>query len=793
MLSLEEMIAGLNTIAKIRSALEVLNKTPSFQIVGHMLKTIVRKDIYPAYSETTPENQKRIEDIAVGFAVAEAPKPVVAEVPKPVVTEAQKPEDVIPENSPLYVMKNLENFGTLKINNLDPNLIDEKFEFKEQKMNLLMGIIYFITTTRRSVDSVKLKDFEDLLKNTRPNFQQVIGGNTLEDYILSADIRHIDDKNHIELLKSMIVILLKAGLPFPDVRKASASMKPLLESIPRPRNIFLSKTPSSPCQYVKDWESGELEGVVLPHGIKPDYFYCGNYYFDGKFVVVKFPKGMSLYHGSKPLANAAVNMPLGPGFYIPQVFGEGKKYPEVSIRSAESSEFTVEELLTEKSMITESWYTNPVNAKSYSSGCCVQSYKLKRDSVFFLLDNDINLLTLINDKTIDPYIIEKLRDMFNLYFRNGSEDDKKVNFGTMETAEDPFRAISGLSSKRGAKVFNKKRISDFDTDKTFASWFCSYFNDYGYAGYCSPTQYIKTPDKPSTAFHLEFMYCNAPVYLERDLRNPIDIFYEDPDAFPDTVKTLVNQMKYYETTNTNFHSGNLLQHSVWCLLFAESLIGKLVNLKNPSVEALDEKTRSIIIAAALLHDIGKMNPSMCSKNMNTRKFVYYAIESHPSIGAEYFNSGIPLVNDELETVGALYPQDILREMVPGITEDEIGIVKDVVRFHWDLGSTVLANRQTDYYKDGITTYIKLFEKSSNKLLSILATMIVSISDIQASQPYTAGKLEGMSPEEIKTLIRSRVFNYMVTKPKIFRGGNIATKLKVETSGIEAMNDILAAL
>ena len=65
-----------------------------------------------------------------------------------------------------------------------------------------------------------------------------------------------------------------------------------------------------------DWKNGESYTDTNIEGgrtqIIRNYFDCGTYFFDGNFNVVKFPKGMTIYHGSFPLANAVVGFPVGP-------------------------------------------------------------------------------------------------------------------------------------------------------------------------------------------------------------------------------------------------------------------------------------------------------------------------------------------------------------------------------------------------------------------------------------------------------------------------------------------------
>ena len=141
------------------------------------------------------------------------------------------------------------------------------------------------------------------------------------------------------------------------------------------------------------------------------------------------------------------------------------------------------------------------------------------------------------------------------------------------------------------------------------------------------------------------------------------------------------------------------------------------------------------------------------------------------------------------------PQVILREMVPDITENEIDIVRDVVAKHWAFSIDVIRLKTTNaphsMYRAAIEKYARLFNSSRDKILSAMATMIVSISDVQASQPFTMDKLSTIASQtEISNIMQSKLFPAIISKPKIFRGGDLASVLRIPDTGIEAMNDVL---
>lgn len=511
-----------------------------------------------------------------------------------------------------------------------------------------------------------------------------------------------------------------------------------------------------------------------PHSYDEDIFKTGEYFFDGNFMVVKFKKGTKMYHGSAALSNASVKYPVGRDFYTPDNFVRSTHATIDDVIAAESP-FQIDELLTEKSMITQSWFSTLENAAKYYSklesipGCagnCIASYSLKRDAVFFLLDNEYNIKTILESPDFPEELKYQLKEMFTM--------TDKYEF--ILDPNDLFRRY---------KLSPKTRASAYDRDRRFANLFFEHLERYNYAGYCAPKQPI---------FHSELIVENAILYLERDLEDPHDIFFDGQD-YPSELKILFNQMKYYETTNTNFHAGNLLEHSIWTLLFCESLTRKF-NINGGPPLNLDRLTR-IVVIAGLLHDIGKMSPEHCLKNDLRKKYIYFDIKDHPKIGSDYFETGIPVLNDSLEVVDSLNPLNVIRALLPDIYDYEIDAIKESVKNHWEFGKNVLGKyKQKDksQYKTAVDEYAKLFQ-GEHKILSAIVVMIVSTSDIEATQPFSTGKLENLATkDEIQKTLSSNVFGFLInSKPKIYRGTNLAQLIKVSDIFIQAMNDVLKVL
>ena len=131
------------------------------------------------------------------------------------------------------------------------------------------------------------------------------------------------------------------------------------------------------CQNLQDWDwkSGtEYIDNTTSVPFKRNYFDCGLYYFDGVFNVVKFPKGMTIYHGSGILANEVVEFPIGINFYKTYDMSSpnnikinpapnSPQFLSVAVNSDEN----IEELISNSINITASWYADPSVARLYST------------------------------------------------------------------------------------------------------------------------------------------------------------------------------------------------------------------------------------------------------------------------------------------------------------------------------------------------------------------------------------------------------------------------------------------
>ena len=111
------------------------------------------------------------------------------------------------------------------------------------------------------------------------------------------------------------------------------------------------------------------KGFIDDYGNKRYWFDCGEFYFDGKFNVVKFPKGLSIYHGSLPLVYYNAQMPLGIEYFDinPDINSKLSKEDILFLKSDKNSNTDKLKLLDSKQKISTGWYGDYEVATKYST------------------------------------------------------------------------------------------------------------------------------------------------------------------------------------------------------------------------------------------------------------------------------------------------------------------------------------------------------------------------------------------------------------------------------------------
>jgi len=512
-----------------------------------------------------------------------------------------------------------------------------------------------------------------------------------------------------------------------------------------------------------DWKKGVSNSANIGKiKIEFNYFTCGVYFFDGKFNVVKFPKGMQLYHGSGALANANVEFPLGSDYYTPTHVSDNRidfskliqnleRHPNEKVETAASEFFD----------ISPGWFADPRIAKLYSlqnnefaqicDDKCVSVYELAHDAVFIILDNNFNIWRLLNSPTVPEVAKNQLKVMFNLHCQHPSLD--RNAFGKL--------------------YLNKQRRSFRDIDIPFSKWLCRYISK-EYVGYAANVSI----EQGKMYFHLEFMFCNPLRWLNRNLKNDIDWQYNTFDSADSIIKQFIEQMSFYKSTNINWHAGNLLEHSIWCLLFAEKLM-----LELPPKYKLPLDIQKKIAAAAFLHDIGKMAPQEAFKRKHD--YIYYSIPTHPKIGSEYINGTrkLPLLDRNMKKVGVFDVSKLIHTF-GFVNDSDISLLSKIVDLHWEFGPLAIK-----WKGDGdMVTVKKYISKVGNNetFLLFISLVIISMADILASQPYGIDNLKSSGNHT------SRFFPFIKNVPKKYRGAftNGKAKMKRNLFALSILDTVL---
>ena len=592
---------------------------------------------------------------------------------------------------------------------------------------------------------------------------------------------------------------------------------------PCPSDGGAEPTPSgpTPCGRLRgvwDWKSGatyddvKMKRTLADPAIQRNYFDCGTYFYDGEFNVVKFPKGMSVYHGGGIIADAVVEFPLGIAFYNRADPREPLNPVDPKFVSAVTTKNeSIVEVVSQILPVSAGWYSDPAIGRLYSNqttdpmikqNCgdkCVLAFKLKKDVVLLLLDDDQNIEKLLLTGSIPVDEKNRLRAMFNLQNVNAVRDGFEGPFTRFR-----YPAYNAQTGK------GKMRISNRAWDLEFTKYLC---NDIikayqlGYGGYAATGQHSVAH---GGLFHLEFAFCNATEYLDRDLCNIYDWQYfggSEPTARAlrghegRVVQNYLNQLALYQTYNINWHAGNLLQHSIWTLLFSEYIMqyNTIVLPPAPFVD-LPELTAF----TAFIHDIGKMSPADTIPNTHplAKGFKYFSIKKHPLLGKEYImgTRELPVVDDNLNPIGPLSIKDLFGAF--GINWEHRSLVAAVVDVHWEFGMTLkelnaaravniseadtsLAPVLAKKYVNDFYQKFKEISPSLNEatfLNGLYVALVVSMADIMGTQPYGVNRLKKKLGKGALLNKASRYFPYITNVPKKYRGGNVAELSQVHTVG-----------
>lgn len=548
-----------------------------------------------------------------------------------------------------------------------------------------------------------------------------------------------------------------------------------------------------PCQAdFPDWLNGE---TTVEDGEIVSLLKCSLQKRIRGYDAYILPPGAAVFHGSTKLTESLVEFPVGRGFYDEKQRGFSKSSLSVVADSYKGIEENLAILNHE--YIAPSWYSDPKVAQIYTGspqckGDCVFMYRTNKQVRLLQLDSHRNVYRLLTHSKMTPQVGRELEYMMGVKLSQYNEQTQSFS--------------SGFA-----------RVSRTLRDTVFARWFCDNFSAKfdGYAadaiqsgydeeelalGKKQPTHFYSATyeSKPEFKFHPEIVFCNAFNVLERRYEG-YDWQSVEFGDFPPYVVKFVEQLFLYKTINTGFHSGNLLQHSVWSLLWSEAVMKLIrVNAFSAEVRAIleDVEIQKLATFGAFIHDIGKMKPfNVNNGEIEVYKlayhsgYVYYDVVDHPLYGFQFvlMDEGpdeFDPDNSE-DQIGILNMEKLASDMGVSYTENNKLIIAASIYHHRDLGLKLLKPLNEDpsfpnlegEMQSYLTALYRTFayirgnvNNDVERIKLVYVSSVIAGADILATQPPKVPET-GMN-------IRSRLFPYMSNFSKNYPGITIETKVLI---------------
>ncbi len=540
-----------------------------------------------------------------------------------------------------------------------------------------------------------------------------------------------------------------------------------------------------------------------------------------KFSFMIIQPGSQIYSGNARVYLNNNNMPLGPTYFTQPIIKQYKPSP--------SDTHHVQYYASDK--VDLAWFGTLGTARIYSNesaemngldidACkntdttggnnskCVMSFTVTHPTVLLMIGTFRSIPNKLEDQ---PGVIN-VQNMYKMlnYFSNQSLADR------IKRVMDIIYFSSPTNTFRRKSYYTYDREwLEFFRDEFIPEFFKKYIPDLTIDGVIQDIQ---------TTHHEEIVLFNSSKILVRDyndqndmqsvdLRKSVKKYMKKQSMDESTIDDIVKQinlltyfMSSFETTNYNLHSGNLIEHSLWCALNIEYTLQSTrekwityVNshtlkwtIENHTWNVPFSGLHSLIIAAGYFHDIGKM-VFVRKDFIKTRiGFVYYDVKNHSLDGATLLRQSHPISvnNNSLKLKTILYFMTF--EIHKGHSTFRQWcrfFVAWIITHHWELG-TMYGN-----YKNNISTfhkhlaehiqgpwltsfiqYLQFFEfipratVRSMYLNAIIALWIVSIADISAQQPFVQNKREKTSALDV-----SMHFPWIVNRGRVYPGSTMFSK------------------
>ena len=521
----------------------------------------------------------------------------------------------------------------------------------------------------------------------------------------------------------------------------------------------------------------------------------GIFSFDGKFNIVTFPRNTVVYHGSPSLVYNNREMPLGNDYYNPS------KIPlrDVNINLSYFGDIGIAKTLSSKETKVDQ------NKILKCMDKCVLSFKTILETKFINLYDKTNIQVLLKDEyLLEPeyrYLLAiacgmdmniQLSEIEYVLLINKNGNDSKSSL-IRQKMNDELKKFSIDTSIPSFGVFMFKSLgysdilySKYINHYTLPQRIINMCENMGYSGYIQLT----TPnDTGGWNFGKMVFGRNLKKYLKRDYSNPNDWQYNNGNIYG-SIGRLIKDMKLYKTTNSDFHSGNVYEHSVWCALNTQNLIQN----NSPWVEGIKKENFKLTIASSFLHDIGKTGDNV---------FLFYDKFSHPADGA-LFLSG-ERVYKEYDGIGIIDIVEVLKEMGIG-SPHQIKMIGCLIRGHYLFGDVLMTNMEQvlsekekdrmskKYIKEiiNVITKEKLTFENLQWLQEFIAIQIlISICDVLSTNSFTDKTMILSGGDKINVSLVD--FPFITNVSQNYRGhpsGNAFINYKYDTKGFQLREYIL---
>lgn len=475
------------------------------------------------------------------------------------------------------------------------------------------------------------------------------------------------------------------------------------------------------------------------NGRPQSVFSCSQSYSSGKYIVLKFERGMAFYTGDQDQVINNREYPLQNDYYKPnQNALNDKQKQRLRVWQTRNEQDKIRDLLSRvRPWGTAVYTTLPESQITYPSDIykcgkyCVSAYRVTKPFDVVQLANHYNIQMLLADAQCPLTVKLLLLVTHGWEIKYGDNFVDYDNVGEMLNILNPQNdEYSGAAALISTNAFNmvKKlgqsadefysavqdniKNAEFRSRNYFETYLIPYLEGQGFAGFCYSY---------GTEGSL-YLGPSGRYLLERDLDSPHDWQHNSEQYFFRTVGKLVKDLKKYKTTAIDDNAGDLWAHTVWVCLRLQWMS----EIKHPAMAGVDIQLARI---AAVLHDVGKGGDLV---------YLSYDKPNHAELGSRYLSEGY--VTED----GALDLNEVIFDM--GGNQGQIPLIQFLIHYH-DFLSPFMSGGQNvttmlpQVYREFTSAFRRYIPNAPPQVqYNAFATMYALwTADIMSSLPYPTSK------------------------------------------------------